>query len=197
MSLIPAPSGGSCRGATGRTGARAATLCSATVDSDALQAGIDTVIKAATATHSVRRTFIRLLPVRDDDEVTVFPGPTGYGHGHIANWREAQEIREHVAACAAVPDVLWILISRSTAHPWELTCIFVWQPEKSESSPALTVEQYKPFADCPKGHPVRAVVGHTYAVRKLVPGKHDHLVAFEIIAEDERGIFITWKVLKT
>jgi hypothetical protein len=43
---------------------------------------------------------------------------------------------------------------------------------------------------------VAAVIGHTYVVRAILPGEHDHLVAFSAVEQDEFGHTLVWKVLK-
>jgi hypothetical protein len=42
-----------------------------------------------------------------------------------------------------------------------------------------------------------AVVGHAYVVRAILPGEHDHLVAFSPVEEDEYGHTLVWRVLKS
>jgi len=41
-----------------------------------------------------------------------------------------------------------------------------------------------------------AVVGHTYVVRAILPGEHDHLVAFSPVEQDEFGHTLVWRVLR-
>jgi RNA polymerase sigma-70 factor (ECF subfamily) len=49
-----------------------------------------------------------------------------------------------------------------------------------------------------KGWPrALAITGHSYIARTVLPGEHDHLVAFQVVDQDEHGIFITWRILKT
>jgi RNA polymerase sigma-70 factor (ECF subfamily) len=40
-------------------------------------------------------------------------------------------------------------------------------------------------------------VGHTYAVRSVVFGAHDVLAAVHVAAQDDQGVVIAWKLLKT
>ncbi|MEO6711040.1 MAG: hypothetical protein ABI054_07580 [Planctomycetota bacterium] len=68
----------------------------------------------------------------------------------------------------------------------------------SGSGPKIVTDQERTvFLEFRDGHPAIATVGHRYMVRSIIPGKHDYLVAFKVLAEDEHGIFITWKILKT
>ncbi len=84
---------------------------------------------------------------------------------------------------------------------WDLAWNFSLKPPSTSPgvhAPSVTPEDFKLFLDYRNiGRSPRAVVGHSYLVRSIIPGKHDHLVSFEILAEDEHGIFITWKILKT
>jgi hypothetical protein len=44
---------------------------------------------------------------------------------------------------------------------------------------------------------IAAVVGHTYLLRAIIPGKHDILVAFTTVAEDRYGHVLVWRIMKT
>lgn len=44
---------------------------------------------------------------------------------------------------------------------------------------------------------IPSVRGHTYVVRAILPGEHDHLVAFSPVEEDEHGQTLVWRILKT
>ncbi len=99
-------------------------------------------------------------------------------------------------------------VSVDSAPPADETAKRVWglawnferrTPAPDGKGPAVvTQEEFRLFHNELRGgsRPV-ATVGHTYLVRSIVPGKHDHLVAFEVLAKDEHGIFITWRILKT
>jgi len=82
---------------------------------------------------------------------------------------------------------------------WDLAWNFkrTTPPPSGQGPMIVSAEEAHRFWDFRNGHSVRAVVGHCYLLRSILPGKHDHLVAFEILDEDTHGIFITWKILKT
>src|SRR5690606_17069046 len=42
----------------------------------------------------------------------------------------------------------------------------------------------------------RASVGRTWLLRAILPGEHDHLVAFRSLAADEFGHTIAWRILR-
>lgn len=42
-----------------------------------------------------------------------------------------------------------------------------------------------------------ASVGHTYLLRAILPGEHDHLVAFTVLDDDGRGMTLAWRILRT
>jgi RNA polymerase sigma-70 factor (ECF subfamily) len=44
---------------------------------------------------------------------------------------------------------------------------------------------------------VPSVLGHTYLLRSVVPSKHDVLVAFSVVGEDDSGVWIRWILLRT
>ena len=44
---------------------------------------------------------------------------------------------------------------------------------------------------------VEAQVGHAYVVRAILPGEHDHLVAFSPVEEDAHGQTLVWRILKS
>ncbi|HTF91154.1 MAG TPA: RNA polymerase sigma factor [Planctomycetota bacterium] len=80
---------------------------------------------------------------------------------------------------------------------WELAWTFERRTPAASGSGALIVTPAERQQFLDYRQPVRAVLHHSYVVRSIIPGSHDYLVAFEILAEDEHGIFITWRVLKT
>jgi hypothetical protein len=43
---------------------------------------------------------------------------------------------------------------------------------------------------------VPAVAGHTYVVRAILVGEHDHLVAFTPVEQDDYGQTLVWRILK-
>jgi hypothetical protein len=61
----------------------------------------------------------------------------------------------------------------------------------------VTAEDDQKFRALKDGRQIDAIVGHSYIVRAIFPGEHDHLVAFQVVDQDEHGIFITWRILKT
>lgn len=44
---------------------------------------------------------------------------------------------------------------------------------------------------------VKAAEGHTYLLRSLMPGEHDHLVVFRTVEANELGHTIIWRILKS
>jgi RNA polymerase sigma-70 factor (ECF subfamily) len=82
---------------------------------------------------------------------------------------------------------------------WELAWNFERRTPATNGSKSLLVagSEAQQFAAFKNGRQVRAIVGHTYIVRAVLPGEHDHLVAFQVVDQDEHGIFITWRILKT
>ena len=82
---------------------------------------------------------------------------------------------------------------------WELAWNFERTTPATNGRKCLEVtgsdyQKFRAFKSCLR---VKAVVGHTYIVRAVLPGEHDHLVAFQVVDQDEHGIFITWRILKT
>jgi len=55
---------------------------------------------------------------------------------------------------------------------------------------------HAPAPDPPLTDRIRAVVGHTYLVRAILPGEHDVLVAFHAVEADAFGQTLAWKILK-
>jgi hypothetical protein len=82
---------------------------------------------------------------------------------------------------------------------WELAWTYERKTPATNGTQPLVVTgaEAQQFAAFKYGHQVRAIIGHTYIVRAVLPGEHDHLVAFQIVDQDEHGIFITWRILKT
>lgn len=91
------------------------------------------------------------------------------------------------------PAALPTALTEEQRPAWEL----LWQDAKTSK---------QGFSDDFKGaaaklglsrNRVPAVVGHTYVVRAILPGEHDHLVAFSPVEQDEFGHTLVWRVLRT
>jgi hypothetical protein len=63
----------------------------------------------------------------------------------------------------------------------------VLTPEDRDRAAALGFE----------GRDVPALVGHTYLLRSVLFDDHDHLVVFTVIGEDDAGMSLAWRILKT
>ncbi len=61
----------------------------------------------------------------------------------------------------------------------------------------LTEHDAKRAEELGLGSTVGELAGHTYLLRTALSGDHDDLVAFTAIGEDETGISIAWRVLRS
>jgi hypothetical protein len=76
---------------------------------------------------------------------------------------------------------------------WELQAL---QPTVTDPRPRALLQSERERMLAFQIDRARAVVGHTYLVRSILPQEHDVLVAFEVTAIDEHGCTIRWKLLK-
>jgi RNA polymerase sigma-70 factor (ECF subfamily) len=79
---------------------------------------------------------------------------------------------------------------------------FLWTVEKKPRSPDRD-DRWIDDADRNRARAlgvaggVPAVADHTYLLRSILFGLHDHLVAFRVVAADEHGQTIAWRVVRT
>ena len=78
---------------------------------------------------------------------------------------------------------------------FDLAAQFELPPESDKLGQALA--ELRSRANALGAARPEAVVGHSYLLRSIVVGHHDHLVVVEVVAVDRYGVIIDWQILKT
>lgn len=86
-------------------------------------------------------------------------------------------------------------------HPTDLPAVEPARRDARRAADERCRANWEQFADRARelgiSDRARAIVGRTFAVRSVRFGSHDLLAAVQVVAEDERGIVIAWRVLRT